>query len=189
MATVRPALTAISQTIEMDTGTNPVKLVGSNSFLLPLQLMLKGWSKEDPPKKKKLPVEADIPEFMANMGRQRDATELTKRVGDLALVAYYYLLRVGEYAASGSKATEKQTTQFTVGDVAFFRTNAMGQLRQLKRTASSALLLTATSATLQLQNQKNGWMNVCIHQQHNGEKHNCPVRALARIVLNIRGFS
>ena len=75
VATVRLALTAISLTIKMDTGTNPVKLVGSNSFLLPLQLMLKGWSKEDPPKKKKLPVEADIPEFMARMGRQRNATD------------------------------------------------------------------------------------------------------------------
>ena len=160
--------------------------MGSDKLLLPLQLMLKGWSKVDPATKKKLPVESDVPEFMATMGLRKEATELERRVGDLALVAFYYLLRVGEYAVTGTKSADKQTTQFTVKDVAFFRKNAMGQLRQLGKKATNEQLLTAAGATLRLRDQKNGWKNVCIHQHSNGEKELCPVRALARIVISIR---
>ena len=189
VGSVRPALTAVSQTIEMDSGTNPVKVTGSNDLLLPLQLVLKGWRKKDKPTQKKLPVEADIPEYLSKLGSLDDATELERRVGDLALVAFYYLLRVGEYAVTGSKSSEKQTTQFKVSDVAFFTRNEMGQLRQLPRDAPSKALLGAAGATLRLRDQKNGWKNVCIHQQHNGHKYHCPVRALARIVINIRTFT
>ena len=189
VGTVKPALTAVGQKIEMDSGTNPVKLAGSTDLLLPLQLMIKGWGKKDASTKKKLPVEADVPEYMAALGALEDATELEKRVGDLALVAFYYLLRVGEYAVTGTKSNEKQTTQFKVSDVAFFARNAMGQLRQLPRKASDKALLAAAGATLRLRDQKNGWKNVCIHQQHNGNKYHYPVRALARIIINIRSFT
>ena len=149
--------------------------------------MLKGWGKVDPPSKKKLPVEADVPEYMAHQGLLKGATERDRRVGDLALVAFYYLLRVGEYSVTGTKSKDKQTQQFAMKDVAFFRKNALGQLRQLSsKKASEKELLTAAGATLRLRNQKNGWRNVCIHQQHNGNRYTCPVRALARIVISIR---
>ena len=123
MGTVKPVLTAIGQKIEMDSGTNRVKLAGSTDLLLPLQFMVKGWGEKDEPTKKKLPVEADVPDYMAAMGALDDATELEKRVGDLALVAFYYLLRVGEYAVTGTKSSEKQTTQFKVSAIAFFARN------------------------------------------------------------------
>ena len=48
------------------------------------------------------------------------------------------------------------------------------------------LLLTADSATLKLDNQKNGWKGICAHQEANGELFNCPVRALACRVLHLR---
>ena len=41
-------------------------------------------------------------------------------------------------------------------------------------------MMTAHSATLKLDNQKNGWKGVCVHQEANGEAFNCPVKALAR---------
>ncbi len=44
----------------------------------------------------------------------------------------------------------------------------------------------ADSATLKLNNQKNGWKGVCVHQKANGEWVNCPVRALARCVLHLQ---
>ena len=47
-------------------------------------------------------------------------------------------------------------------------------------------ILHANSTTLWLENQKNGWKGVCIHQEHNGERYCCPVRALARRVTHIR---
>ena len=45
--------------------------------------------------------------------------------------------------------------------------------------------LSANSATLKLDNQKNGWKGVCVHQEANGKEFNCPVRALARWVIHL----
>ena len=57
--------------------------------------MLDGWRQEDPSTTKKLPVEADVPEFMAELGRAKDTTELTKVVGDCGLMAYCYVHPLG----------------------------------------------------------------------------------------------
>jgi hypothetical protein len=46
--------------------------------------------------------------------------------------------------------------------------------------------MTAQSATLKLDNQKNGWRSVCIHQEANRETVACPVRALGCQFLAIR---
>jgi hypothetical protein len=54
-------------------------------------------------KMKKLPVDVDIPEYLVKMGLLPEATEMMRASGDLALVAYYYLLRIGEYTRSGSR--------------------------------------------------------------------------------------
>ena len=132
LATVCPALTAVDQAIKMDKGTNPLKqtITGSTNLLPRLQLSMSRWNKEDPPTTKKLPV-ADIPELFATMGTASDFTAKENRVCDLALIAFYYLPRVGKYAVTGTKESEKQTTQFRVNDVRFFRRNKLGQLRQL----------------------------------------------------------
>ena len=39
----------------------------------------------------------DVPEFLAELGMEKYSTELIKAVGDCAVIAFYYLLRVGEY--------------------------------------------------------------------------------------------
>jgi hypothetical protein len=43
----------------------------------------------------------------------------------------------------------------------------------------------AHSATFKLDNQKNDWKGVCIHQEHNGEDLACPVHTLGRRYLHI----
>ena len=39
----------------------------------------------------------DVPELLAELGMEKDATEMVKAVGDCAVIVFYYLLRVGEY--------------------------------------------------------------------------------------------
>ena len=39
----------------------------------------------------------DVPELLAELGMEKDATEMVKAVGDCAVIAFYYLLRVGKY--------------------------------------------------------------------------------------------
>ena len=64
--------------------------------LLPcLQQTYDGWQKEDPPMMKMLPVESDVPEWLVERGRESLATELDRAVGDLVMVAFYYLLQIG----------------------------------------------------------------------------------------------
>lgn len=75
--------------------------------------------------------------------------------------------------------------QFKVNYVTFFRKDSKGTLRQLSQTAIDAEIMSAHSATLKLNNQKNGWKGVCIHQEHKGEAIHCPVRALGRRYVHI----
>ena len=152
--------------------------------------MLDGWRKTDKPTEKKLPVDVDVPNFVVGLGRKPGASPLARAVGDLVLIAFYFLLRVGEYTCrdnGAAKDTDKQTEQFKLSDVRFFAKDpSTGALRQLHPRAPAAELLAASHATLRLGNQKNGWKNVCVHQEANGLEHACPVKALARRVVEIR---
>ena len=118
--TVSKAITAIGQTIAMERGVNPTKLANSKDLLPQLAQTLEGWRKADPPTTKQLPVESDVPELLAATGARPGASELVKAVGDWTLIAFYYLLRVGEYTIKGSRNETKQTTQFRVRDITFF---------------------------------------------------------------------
>jgi hypothetical protein len=85
--------------------------------------MYDGWRKEDPATTKQLPVEADVPELLADRGLRASATERDRAVGDLTLIAFYYLLRIGEYTMKGNRNETKQTVQFKWEDMTFFKKN------------------------------------------------------------------
>ena len=186
VGSVSSAITAIGSTISLAYGVNPTKINDSDKLLPRLAQMFAGWKKADPPTIKKLPIAIDSPELLSAVAQENDANELDKAIGDLALIAFYYLLRVGEYTIKGHRNNSKQTVQFRVQDVTFFRKDHNGTLRQLSRFAPCADILTADSATLKLDNQKNGWKGVCIHQECNGDPHHCPVQALGRRITHLR---
>ncbi len=184
--TVVDAITAVGQEIALACGTNPIKIAESERLLPQLSQILDGWHKEDPPTTKQLPVEADVPELLAEIGRNGNGSDLDKAIGDLTLIAFYYLLRIREYTIKGKRNETKQTVQFKYEDVTFFKKNTSGQLRCLSRQAPAHLIATADGATMKLDNQKNGWKGVCVYQETNGEDYLCPVRALGRCFLHIR---
>ena len=163
---------------------------GAHDKLIPrLAQMMDGWRKEDPPTIKKLPVGIDVPEYISLCSLRPLATEHDRAAADLILIAFYYLLRVGEYTMKSTRNNTKQTVQFRLLDVTFFKTDDDGNLRQLPRGAHDTDIMLAQSATLKLENQKNGWKGVCIHQEHNGDPHHCPVRALGRRYTHARTYS
>ena len=153
--------------------------------------MLDGMRKADPPTTKKLPVEFDVPSYLGDLAQQTDSTELTKAVADCTLMAFTYLLRVGEYTRKGVRNNTKQTEEFEVRDVCFFaRDPVTHNLRIINpSSAPASALLNAHGISLRLRNQKNGWKNVCIFQEANGNVYNCGVRAIARRVLHIRSHT
>ena len=114
--TVVGALTAVGQEIALARGNNPTKVAGSDKLLPRLAQIYDGWRKEDPPTTKQLPMEADIPELLAERCRVASASTLDQAIGDLVLIAFYYLLRVCEYTVKGSQNETKQTVQFKYED-------------------------------------------------------------------------
>ena len=182
--TVSSQLSSIGSSIAMATGANPTKVHGSDKYAPRLSQMLDGMSRADPPTEKKLPVEADVPEWLAMAGTAPGATELIKAVGDNALIAFYFLLRIGEYSTRPGQANDKLTDQFKVKDVTFFK-RVRGRLKQLGPRATKAQILSADAATLRIGNQKNGWKNVCIHHEATGDLYYCCIKALGRRVVHI----
>ena len=50
--------------------------------------MMEIWRKENPPTKKKFPVGINVPELLADLGMEKDATEMVKAVGDCAIITF-----------------------------------------------------------------------------------------------------
>jgi hypothetical protein len=94
---------------------------GSERLLPCLQIMLDGYRKVDPATQKKLPVQLDVPELLVEMAYQPGTPERQRATADLTMIAFYYLLRVGEYTVKGARNSKKQTVQFKYDDVSFFK--------------------------------------------------------------------
>ena len=129
-----------------------------------------------------LPV-AVIIQCYATAYATKDARQ--KASADLSIIAFFYLLRVGEYTAprqvkrNGRLVRATRTIQFRVQDVGFWKNQ-----QQLDRNLPLKVLLAADSATLKISNQKNGKMGQTIHHECIMEDH-CPVKALARRIYHI----
>jgi hypothetical protein len=136
--TVSSAITAVGQTIALACA-NPTKVIGSERFLPRLQIMLDGYRKVNPPTRKKLPVQSDVPELLVETAYQPRTTQRQQATADLTVIAFYYLLWIGEYTVKGSQNNTKQTVQFKYEDVSFFKKNSYGQLRCLQRDAPANL--------------------------------------------------
>lgn len=82
--------------------------------------MLDGWCKEDLPMAKRLLVEADVPEYFCQLGSWHNVTALEAALGDFMVLAFYYLLHVGNFTCNSCRNTTKQSVQFNMEDVTFF---------------------------------------------------------------------
>jgi hypothetical protein len=103
--TVSSALTAVGQKIALACDANPNKVRGSECLLRLLQVMLDGYRKVDPPTQKKLPVQADVPEFLLGTSYQDGTPQQHKATVDITSIAFYYLLQVGEYMVRARETT------------------------------------------------------------------------------------
>ena len=78
-------------------------------------------------------------------------------VGDLSVIAFYFLLRSGEYTKprlvkrNGQMVRATRTVQFRVKDVGFWKDGHI-----LTKNSPISVLLQADSATMKITNKKNG---------------------------------
>ena len=93
------------------------------------------------------------------------------------MVAYFFLLRVFEYTKS-RRAT--RTVPLRRQDIQLWRGGAI-----LLHTAPLADLLQATSATINIETQKNGIRGSAVHHESSGDPDINAVRSLARLVHHI----
>ena len=146
--------------------------------------MVEGFRRLDPPTTPQLAV----PVIVANeCFRACVVTNdpKTQAAGCLALTAFYYLLRVGEYTKprmvtrNGARIRATRTVQFTISNVGFFKNGKI-----IPRSSTLEVLLSCDAATLKINNQKNGRMGGTIHQEAIHVEC-CPVRALAMRVHHV----
>lgn len=147
--------------------------------------MIEGFRRQDPPAVAQLAVPVDVAHTALEAGlSSSDYKE--QAMGDLTCIAFYYLLRVGEYTKprtvtkNGKKVRATRTVQFSAGNVGFWDEDGNAILHN----APLEKLLTAHSATLKITNQKNGKMGQTIHHFCT-KKATSPIKALARRVHHI----
>ena len=180
---VSEALAAISKTIELAGQPSPVYRF-EETYILPVQRCIEGMRREDPPSTPQLalPVAVPIQSFTTAQGSSDHRLHAT---ADLSIIAFFYLLRVGEYTAprqakrNGRNVRATRTVQFRVQDIGFWKTQ-----KQLDRNSDLHTLLQADAATMKISNQKNGRMGQTIHHDSFDQDHS-PVKALARRVHHI----
>jgi hypothetical protein len=176
-ATVQVALCAIGKTFELDGLPNPTYHC-EGKYWLPIERLIESYRREDPPAKHKLAVPVGLVEYLTELGHGSSSAKV-QAICDMSTVAFYFLLRVGEYTAHRRK-DRRRTKQFRVCDVTFYDTHH----NVIPTTSALTTLYTAAKATMKITNQKNGTRGTIISHDASGTTAD-PVRALARRVHHI----
>jgi hypothetical protein len=108
-----------------------------------------------------------------------NATNSKKAIMDLIIIAYYFLMRPGEYCHSTG---EDSSHPFHTDEIELWQ----GQRKLDLATASAHELLTATFCMLEFTDQKNANRGEKVGHATSGDNIFCPVRALARRVIHLR---
>jgi hypothetical protein len=161
---------------------------GGKELIYPLERLFRRYRDEDPAPQPQLALPVALFHNIAIMeGNSADPTD--QAVADLTIVAFFYLLRVGEYTMPRSKVRTR-TVQFRVQDVQLWGKDATGRTIRLPNTAPLAILLSATAATLTIDNQKNGNRSGVLHHDALPTiAPICPVRSLVRRLAAVVAIS
>jgi hypothetical protein len=138
------------------------------------------WKKEDPPVNRVKPIPISVIRriaFIAQHLPAGPAGDKLRATADMIIIAFFYLLRPGEYTDAPS-----DTTPFTLGDVQL----SIGDLRLDVLTTPEPTLFQARSSSLTFTTQKNGVENEVIRQGLSGDPYLCCVKAITRRVCHLR---
>ena len=144
-----------------------------------LRRMMSAYKKEDPPPDRVKPVPVSVIRRIFHISSTTQDPYLTG-LADMIGLAFFFLLRPGEYTDSAS-----DTSPFQFRDVQLFR----GPTRLDLSSASEAQILSATFASLTFRDQKNGVRGEVIGLSHSGDPLLSPPRILARRILHLRSHN
>jgi hypothetical protein len=156
-------------------------LANGKDLSLALTRLFSTWRHHDPAPKSQIALPVAVFKKISET-ECGSTTPKRQATGDLILIAFFFLLRVGEYTVPTIKRRTR-TVQFRLRDVTFWKNH-----KRLPTTASDAELLAADAATLQIDNQKNGHRDDTLHHEKvDGDLD--PVSALARRYIAARQAS
>jgi hypothetical protein len=143
---VRAGLRGVNMTITLERGTQPFHQIDGQSYIKPIQHMLAGFKFFDPITEKKLACHPDLPDFAQEHAYKGKSTA-QHASGDLIVIAFYFLLRIGEYTAGTKQKKMTRTRQFQEKDVTFFK-QKKGMLTALPRDAPAKEIMMVNTTTL-----------------------------------------
>lgn len=106
-----------------------------------------------------------------------EGTSGTQCIADMACIAFFFLLRPGEYTG-----TTGDNAPFRLRDVQLF----IGLRRLSLMTAPLADLQAATHTSLTFTDQKNGVRGEVVNHSRSGSPLTCPVLAIIRRIVHLR---
>ena len=141
-----------------------------------LTRMWAAYNKKDPPPNRVKPVPISVLRHIMVIA-QAGNNELIQCTADMIVLAFFFLLRPGEYTDMSS-----ESTPFKLADAQLF----IGRTRINLITASEGEILSATFCTLTFTTQKNGVKGEVIGLSSSGDLTLCPVICLIRRILHLR---
>jgi hypothetical protein len=175
--TVEDAIRAIAQTLAA-VGTPDPRLNSFGQIDVRLSSLWQSWKRTDPPPTRVKPIPVQVLRQLVDTTRHL-ADPMMSAVSDMIILAFFFLLRPGEYTGTSSN-----TTPFTLRDIQLF----IASQRVNLLTCSDAILESTTFGTLEFTTQKNGVRGEVIGLGST-PAYFCPVKALQRRVLHLRRHS
>ncbi len=175
--TVQDAIGAIGKAFELDGYENPLYQPGTTHYHLRIGRQIEAFKREDPPPQPQLAVPSNIPLWIYRTSWESTVHHV-RATGELCLIAYFFLLRVGEYTTNHTRQTTR-TQQFRLQDVAFFH-----QHEPLSFTTLQANPQLPDRVRLRIDNQKNGRRGQII-AHHAIPNPCCPVKALSARITTL----
>ena len=156
--TVAKALSAISKTIEL-AGEQSLVYRGHKVCILPIERLIEGMRREDPLPRPQLAIPVVVIKKAFELAQKSNCPK-KKATADLIIIAFYYLLRVGEYTKpryttrNGKRVKTSRTVQFRVKDVGFHKDTVVVDIPGFQRITVTMHL--GNDANWQPKEWKNG---------------------------------
>lgn len=144
-----------------------------------LRRMLSAYSKQDPPPNRVKPIPIQVIRRIMYIARHSNDPTLAMEA-DMIGLAFFFLLRPGEYTA-----TKSESTPFELKDVQLW----MGRVRLDLTTATDAQILAATFGSLTFDKQKHAIRGEVMGHSRSGDADLCPLKCLARRVIHLRAHN
>lgn len=172
--TVQDAIRSVGQTMAR-MGAKDLRKDGSGALDFRLTRQFKYYTRMDPPPHRVKPIPLSLIRYLANLSRTADTA--TQAITDMIILAFFFLLRPGEYTG-----TANDDTPFRLQDIQLL----IGERRLDLLHATEADLWRATSVSLTFTTQKNGVRGEIVNHGLSGHDLLCPVRSTIRRVLHLR---